>query len=143
MKKTLISLVLFLGLQACTPIYPPGVPRVPVDISLYVFDPDFVDLQAVGGYALIPGGSRGILIYRVSIDQFNAYELHCPSNHTGDCGRVSLESNGFYLTDTDCPGNACGSRFYIITGGVESGPSQYPLVRYKTTFDGSLLRIFD
>ena len=43
MKKTLISLVLFLGLQACTPIYPPGVPRVPVDISLYVFDPDFVE----------------------------------------------------------------------------------------------------
>jgi hypothetical protein len=141
--KTLHWGLLFFGLLGCTPSYPPGIPRIPVEVSLYVFDPQFVDLQGVGGYAVIPGGSKGILVYRVSMDQFNAYELHCPGNHTGDCGKVSLESNGFYLTDVDCPNNGCGSRFNIITGGRESGTSQYPLVRYNTAFDGVVLRVFD
>lgn len=142
----LLCLCLFFPLTwTCTPQYPPNIPQVQVDITLFLGDPFLVNLQGVGGSVEIPGGSRGILLYRASIDQFNAYELHCPYAHTDACGKVHPDQSGLFLVDDSCDtGAGCGSRFNIINGQVEAGPATYPLVQYNTNFDGqATLRIFN
>lgn len=115
-----------------------------VDITINIFDSQFVNLQAVGGSAYVNGGSRGIVLYRVSIDQFNAYERHCPYDTENLCGKVTLDSNGLYLVDDDCGGLGCGSRFNIINGTNVDGPAIYPLLQYNAAYDGgALVRIFN
>lgn len=131
-------------LLSCNKQYPVNIPLVPVDITINIFDPQYVDLQAVGGSAYISGGSRGILVYRVSIDQFNAYERHCTYDSENPCGKVSLDTDGLFLVDDDCFGSGCGSRFNVINGSNVDGPSIYPLIQYNTSFDGgALLRIYN
>lgn len=131
-------------LCSCEGVLPPNIPNVPVDQTIFIFDPEYAALQGVGGYAELPGGSRGIIVFRVSIDRFNAYEMHCPYESSGSCGRVTPDENGLMLVDRDCDGDGCGSAFNIIDGSVVNGPSVYPLVQYKVILSGQgLLRVYN
>ncbi|MCX7742966.1 MAG: hypothetical protein N2167_00230 [Flavobacteriales bacterium] len=123
--------------------YPANIPYVPIDITISTFDPQFVSLQAVGGWAYLNGGSRGLILYRASIDQVNCYERHCPYDTENPCGKVSVDSNGLFLVDNDCYGEGCGSRFSLINGSVVDGVAIYPLKQYNTSFDGVLIRVFN
>lgn len=137
-------LALMLGFSGCQPQYPVNIPYISFDYTINILDPSFVNLQAVGGTATITGGSRGIIIYRVSIDQFNAYERHCTYDSENSCGKVSIDGSGIIMVDDDCAGSGCGSKFNIIDGSVIQGPAQYPLIKYNTSFDGiSMLRIYN
>lgn len=123
--------------------YPANIPYVPIDITISTFDPQFVSLQAVGGWAYVNGGSRGLILYRASIDQVNCYERHCPYDTENPCGKVSVDSTGLFLIDNDCYGEGCGSRFSLINGSVVDGVAIYPLKQYNTSFDGALIRVFN
>lgn len=148
MKQTIkvanwIGIVVFLVLQSgCQTQYPVNIPVVDVDITINIFD--YPDLQGVGGSAYIDGGSRGIIVYRVSIEQFNAYERHCTYDSENPCGKVSKDVDGLFLVDDDCFGTGCGSRFNIINGSNVDGPSQYPLIQYNASYDGgALVHVFN
>jgi hypothetical protein len=143
MRHIFTIIILSFILVSCGNQYPVNIPNVPVDITISTFDPEFISLQAVGGHAYVSGGSRGIVIYRVSIDQFNAYERHCPYDTENPCGKVTLDNNGLFLVDDDCLGSGCGSRFNIINGEKVDGPAMYSLKQYSTSFDGALVRIFN
>lgn len=123
--------------------HPANIPNVPIDITISTFVPQFISLQAVGGWAYLNGGSRGLILYRASIDQVNCYERHCPYDTENPCGKVSVDSNGLFLVDNDCYGEACGSRFSLINGSVVDGVAIYPLKQYNTSFDGALIRVFN
>ncbi len=123
--------------------YPVNIPYVPIDITISTFDPQFISLQGVGGWAYVNGGSRGLILYRASIDQVNCYERHCPYDTENTCGKVSVDSTGLFLVDNDCYGGGCGSRFSLINGSVVDGVAIYPLKQYNTSFDGALVRIFN
>jgi len=123
----------------CRPQYPVNIPYVDVDVTINLFDPQYVNLQGVGGSAYLDGGSRGIFVYRVSIDQFNAYERHCTYDSENPCGKVTLDDNGLFLVDDDCFESGCGSRFNIINGSNVDGPAQYPLIQYNAVYDGGVL----
>lgn len=144
-KLRILALVLVIGsITGCQRQYPVDIPYKTFDFTINILDPYYVNLQAVGGTAYLDAGSRGIVIYRVSIDQFNAYERHCTYDCTNACGKVSLDSSGIVLVDDDCGGAGCGSKFNIIDGSVLNGPAQYPLIQYTTSFDGmAILRIFN
>lgn len=144
-KLTIVSVVLFLlPMNACQRQYPVNIPYVTFDYTINILDPAFVNLQAVGGSVFIEGGSRGIIIYRVSIEQFNAYERHCTYDSDNPCGKVDFDSSGILLVDNDCSGSGCGSKFNVIDGSVLNGPAQYPLIQYTTSFDGmSMLRVYN
>lgn len=131
-------------LAGCKYQNPANIPHVDVDITINIFEQQYIDLQGVGGIAYVSGGSKGIVVYRVSIDQFNAYERHCPYDTENPCGKVSLDNNELYLVDNDCSGGGCGSRFNPINGSNVDGPAIYPLLQYNTAFDGgALLRIYN
>ena len=144
-KKRIIVIVFWVVFfTGCQKQYPVNIPYVKFDLTINVLDPQFVNLQAVGGTIFIDGGSRGLVIYRVSIDQFNAYERHCTYDSENACGKVSFDSSGIVLVDDDCGGSGCGSKFNIIDGSVLNGPAQYPLIQYTTSFDGvAMLRIYN
>lgn len=144
-KIQILSLAFLLfPLNACQRQYPVNIPYVTFDYTINILDPLYVNLQAVGGSVLIDGGSRGIIIYRVSIEQFNAYERHCPYDSENACGKVDFDSSGILLVDNDCGGSGCGSKFNIIDGSVLNGPAQYPLIQYTTSFDGmAMLRVYN
>lgn len=139
----LLSISCLLVFRGCGEVNPSNIPTVPVDINLNIYDPQFVNLLGTGGAVFIEGGVRGIVVYRASIDQFNAYERYCPYNTHLPCGKVSLHSSGIMLVDDDCSGEGCGSKFNIIDGSVIEGPASYPLLRYNTYFDGAIVRIFN
>lgn len=115
------------------------VPYFPVNIILHASDPEFINLNAVGGSTQLVGGSRGIIVYRKSQDEFMAYDRHCPYNSENPLAIVSLDpANSFSAVDTSCT-----SQFFLIDGSVQQGPAQFPLRQYQTTFDRVKLNIFN
>jgi len=144
-KLKLLSLIwVLISFSGCSKQYPVNIPFVSFDYTINILDPAYVNLQAVGGSVFIDGGSRGIIIYRVSIEQFNAYERHCTYDTDNACGKVSFDSIGIVLVDDDCSGSGCGSKFNIIDGSVSNSPATYPLIQYTTSFDGmSMLRVYN
>ena len=114
------------------------IPYASVNIDIYTSDPDFVDLNAVGGWTYITGGVRGIIVYRYSNDVFKAYDRDCPYDPTSTCSLVSVETNNIIASDP-----CCGSRFQLTDGSVVQGPATLPLQQYQTSWDGTVLHIYN
>ncbi|MBA3898793.1 MAG: hypothetical protein H0X62_01060 [Bacteroidetes bacterium] len=113
------------------------VPYVPVQIVLHVSDPQFMPINAIGGSTYYYGGSRGLVIYRQSQDEFVTFDRHCPFQPENSCGRVMFDTTAsFNLVDT-----CCGSKFLIMDGTVQVGPARTPLRRYHTEYDGVRITI--
>lgn len=115
-----------------------NVPNVAVNLRLLVSNPDFINLNAVGGYVNLTGGSRGIIVYRYSVDEFRAFDRHCPFNADQGC-RVTVNSTDIEAEDIDC----CNSKFLILDGSVIEGPANQQLKPYTTSFDGNTLLIYN
>jgi nitrite reductase/ring-hydroxylating ferredoxin subunit len=126
-----ILIVLFFFCSSCRREEHP-VPYAPVNLVLYASDPEFVPLNAVGGSMHYWGGSRGLIIYRKSPDEFNVFDRHCPFQVDNPCGIITIDGPGsFSATDT-----CCGSKFLLIDGSVQQGPAQIPLRAYPSQWDG-------
>lgn len=114
------------------------IPNVAVNFSLDVNSTMYLNLSFVGGYEYLTGGYKGIVVYRVSIDEFVAYDRACPYDPLITGARLNMDNSAFVLQDT-----VCGSSFLILDGSVVTGPSTLPLKRYQTTFDGTYLQIYN
>lgn len=127
--------LLLLSSNSCQKGNPSGIPYVPVNFLLTVSNPDFAPLQAIGGWLYLTGGSRGIIVYRFSQDEFKAYDRHCTFQIDEGC-RVDVEESIFGV-DNEC----CDSKFLIIDGAPIDGPAAIGLQQYNTQFDGNTLLI--
>jgi nitrite reductase/ring-hydroxylating ferredoxin subunit len=114
------------------------IPNVLVDITVNINNPSYISLTAVGGWMYFGGGSRGIVVYRYSTEQFNAFDRHCPHEPENTCGVLSVGSDNVSL---NC--GCCASSFLLIDGSLQNGPAVQPIRRYSTSFDGSILRIYN
>lgn len=123
---------------SCKRDRPGGVPLTPVDISINVNNPSYVDLAVPGGWLYLTGGSLGLIVYRSSPDEFVAMDRHCPYQ-TEELCRVFVDDSEIIARDTLC----CGSAFLITDGSVNQGPSALSLQRYNTSFNGTTLRIYN
>jgi hypothetical protein len=87
--------------------------------------------------------SRGIIVYRMTEDQFTALERTpvykpdscCGPNNT-DCTKLVVDGYYPFVMDT-----CTNSKYLIIDGSPVSGPSSTPLVSYVAEYDGYLLHI--
>jgi nitrite reductase/ring-hydroxylating ferredoxin subunit len=131
-------LLAVLLLPACRKSRPGGVPLTPVDLAINVNLPAYADLAAPGGWLYLTGGSLGIIVYRKSVDEFVALDRHCPYRPEDVC-RVVVDDSQVIARDEDC----CGSSFLIVDGSVTEGPAALNLQRYNTSFNGTILRIFN
>lgn len=125
-------------LAACKKEERGGVPLSPVDISINVNNPSYADLAVTGGWIYLTGGSQGIIVYRSSPETFVAMDRHCPYQPAEYC-RVVVDESEIIARDTAC----CHSAYLIIDGSVTEGPAALPLKRYNTTFNGTILRIYN
>ena len=133
-----IVLFLILSSNSCEKGTPSGIPYVPVNYQLTVSNPEFSPLLAVGGWLYIGGGSRGIIVYRYTPDEFRAYDRHCTFQVNDNC-RVSMDNTDITAVDEEC----CESKFLIIDGAPIDGPANIGLHQYNTSFDGNTLVIYN
>lgn len=115
-----------------------AVPIVPVQIEINLNLPEYNALQVVGGWAYITGGSEGLIVYRRGQNEFTALDRHCTYQPQNLC-RVTVDDSQVMARDTIC----CQSAFLIMDGSVVQGPAALGLKRYNTTFNGTILRIFN
>jgi Rieske Fe-S protein len=109
----------------------------------YVFVQKLIDLNNTAyqalqfdrGFVYETGGVRGLIIYRRSLNVFIAFDRVCTYHPSNPCGVVEVESVGFFMR---CP--CCRSAF-DFEGNPINGPANFPLVRYRTSLNGSLLSI--
>ena len=138
MKKWFYILLIPCILLGCSKDDDGYIPLVNVNITIHTNDPAFNIISVPGGWTYVNGGSRGIIIYRVSNDKFNAYDRHCTYETSNSCGLVSVDASNITGLD-DC----CSSKFLLTDGSVTKGPASLPLKQYSTSFDGQVLRIFN
>ena len=131
-------LTVALLLAACRRDERGGVPIVPIDIAINVNNPAYADLAVTGGWLYLTGGSMGLIVYRRSPTEFAAMDRHCPYRPEELC-RVVVDDSQVIARDTTC----CGSAFLIMDGSVTQGPAALNLQRYNTSFNGTILRIFN
>ena len=116
------------------------VPNVYVDQYLNLSLPSYGALNIIGGWTYVTGGSRGIIVYRQSFNQFTAYDRHCTYNANNPCGKANVDSTNPFI---EC---ACdGSQYQLIDGLVIQGPATYSLKNYQTSFNeiNNILHIYN
>jgi len=133
----LLLLFVFLGCRKNN-INP--VPNIPFDITIDINLPSYSALTGVGGWCYVNGGSRGIIVYRRTIDEFIAFDRHSPEDAEGICpSHLFPDADNFLqLNDT------CNNATFSLYDGMPISNSNYGLRQYVCLFDGnSMLRIYN
>lgn len=84
------------------------------------------------GYASAGYDSSGIIVYRSSEEEFNAYDRTCPYDYVVKNKIVRVNVDFIHAI---CP--VCSTYYELSSyGSPSSGPGRYPLKNYRTSFDG-------
>jgi hypothetical protein len=135
MRVLILIFLLLIVVPGCKKDKQPLIPYVYVNIQLY---PDSIDYIAPGGYLYVNAGYRGIIVYRFLYDQFMVYERCCPYDPEKTGAMVSVDPSGITCTDS-----VCMSQFILYDGTPFAGPSPYSLMKYRYSFDGEVLYIYN
>jgi len=114
------------------------IPYIPVNIYIYPSDPNFNRIITPGGWTYLVGGSRGIIVYRRSNEEFVAYDRHCTYDTENACGQVEVNASQIIAIDS-----CCMSEFVLTDGSVVKSPASAPLQAYQVSFNGNELHIFN
>jgi nitrite reductase/ring-hydroxylating ferredoxin subunit len=129
------------------------IPDVYVDFTLNLSDPEFVDLNAIGGSVAVDArtnnwgssaagyAGNGIIISR-GVDEFYAYDRTCPHDFSLNASsiKVNIDKTGF--AKAVCP--KCGTSYELLSFGTPaSGVGKYPLKNYKTSTYGNSVRVWN
>jgi nitrite reductase/ring-hydroxylating ferredoxin subunit len=114
------------------------IPNAYVDFYINVTTTQYLELNNIGGYAYLTGGVRGIIVYRRSSDEFMAYERDCPYQPSNSCALIEVDNSAIMAVDS-----CCGSKFLLLDGSIVNGPATRMLKQYSTSFDGTILHVFN
>ena len=132
--KIVLALLILLG--ACdSEELQDQIPPAIVNETINLTNQQFLNLQFIGGTATIPGGVRGIIIYRATIDEYRALERNCSYQPLESCAQVEVESSGLFLIDSCCTST------FNFDGFPTGGPATLPLRLYNTSLQGNFLVI--
>jgi len=157
-KLHLLILIALLPLLHGCQKYPenPYRPLLPYQITIYPNTMQYQDLNFVSGWVYITSDvestSRGIIVYRVSNNEFLAYD-RIPPNEPDAC-TDSQGNTTRLVVDFPFVVDRCNNAYYNILNGqiiirepdmVPNFPTDgtvvYPLIQYHTNYDGSKLTI--
>jgi nitrite reductase/ring-hydroxylating ferredoxin subunit len=99
--------------------------------------PEYNDLNSKG-YKYLTGGIRGIILVKISDQQYRAYERNCSYRPQEPSATVEMHSSNLYIFDP-----VCGSQFRLADGEAVRAPAWRPLRRYHTSLSGVELTITD
>ena len=115
------------------------IPYVPVNVDIDLNLPAYNTLNFPGEAIALPGGSKGLYVYRYTLDEFVVLDRHATFDIPLGC-QVTLDSDNITLRDnSDCS----ESQWLMLDGSVMNGPASLPLHRYRTSLNGSILHIFN
>jgi len=121
------------------------LPFAVVNIRIEPNSTQFINLNTVGGHEYLTANppSRGVIVYRISVDEFVAFERTCPHDpdaccDENSCSRLNVEEDGIIIKDA-----CCESTYLILDGSNVSGPSVKPLKQYFTSYNGKILHIYN
>jgi len=112
------------------------VPTVPVDIYINTNDPQFADLNIIGNWIYITGGSQGIIVIN-EFNSFRAFDRHSPYEPQNGC-RVWMDADNIYLED-ECS----DSKFEKYDGIPVEGPATRTLKEYNAVLAGDIIHIYN
>ena len=106
------------------------LPDIPVNQTIFLNNPEFINLQVVGGWAYSQGGISGIIVYHYGIDTYVAYERSAPHLSPTPCSTMTVK-NGLIMK---C---ACDdSEFNILNGAPLTEGVNYPARQYRVIATG-------
>ena len=106
------------------------LPERPVNQTVFLNNPEFINLQVVGGWAYTSGGISGIIIYHSGINTFVAYERSAPHLTPQACSQMAVKNS---LT-MEC---ACDdSVFSILNGAPMTDGVNYAAKQYRVLNTG-------
>ncbi|RYE18467.1 MAG: hypothetical protein EOP51_21895 [Sphingobacteriales bacterium] len=124
MRKLFAGMALSLCFFACAKLNE-VVPYVPVNTKVQINDPRY-SLTRVGGYAFIPGGVAGIIVYRRGQNDYAAYD-RCSSYQPEKQCAVVIDSVDIQVVDP-----CSGSKFLLNDGSPVKAPATRSLRIYNT-----------
>ena len=113
------------------------IPFVPVDFDINLDLPAYQPLNVPTGHVLLTGGSKGIVVYRYTADQFVALDRHATYDIPAGCA-VEVSEDGLFLEDP-----CSESQRLILDGSVMNGPATIPLHGYYIRWTPPILRVFN
>lgn len=154
MKTKLTVALFFLVVSGLLYLSSCGNDDIPIEVGyvnfqIYPNSTEYIQLNSVGGWAYVTANepSRGIIIYRRSVDEFMAYErtptyepdscCFIEDNYL-ECTRLVVDESITFAVDT-----CAGTKYLLLDGSVIEGPATYPMVQYNTQYDGDILYVFN
>jgi len=142
-------IMFFVFITACDKDNADRQPLPPTNITIDPNSTIYQELNVVGGWLYLgeqdgtEPPSRGIIVYRLSTEEFLAFERTPPFKPDSCCNAskticTSLVVDYPYITDT-----CTLSKYLILDGSPVSGPSSMTLGTYVTEYYGGLLFIHD
>ena len=139
-QRIAFIIVSLLIVQSCGKNNQNPVPNVPVDVTIDLGLPSYFSLQGVSGYAYVNAGSRGIIVYRKSINEFIAFDRHSPADPEGTCPLPLYPNPNNFLELTD----SCNAASFSLYDGSPISNSEFGLRQYATQYNGAnSLRIYN
>ena len=107
-----------------------------INFSIYPNTPEYQELNDIGGWIYLTGGQDGIIVYRLSLDEFMAYDrIPIVSNDLCPDNRLIVDIP--YIVDE------CNSQQYNILNGYNLNSDGSHVYWYQTEYDGTMLRIYN
>lgn len=106
------------------------LPDIPVNETIFLNNPEFIDLQVVGGWAYSQGGISGIIIYHSGINNYIAFERSAPHLSPQTCSRMSVKNSIIMKCSCD------DSEFNILNGAPLTDGVNYPARQYRAVLVG-------
>jgi Rieske Fe-S protein len=100
--------------------------------------PQYIALQSPQGYAYIPEGNKGTVVYSLPQGGFIAFDRTCSYNPKEACAAVTVDSNyvGLKCGHYDNGFKSCCNSIFDLNSGVAiQKPASRPLKQYYTSFD--------
>jgi len=138
MKKFLFVIITILTFSNCTNNSQNNdiLPFVPVNESINLSLPSYIDLTVPGGWAYSSGGISGIIVYNINGTQFKAFERSAPHIPSSSCSQMVVENS----IRMKCPCD--DSEFNILNGAPLTDGVSYSAREYLVTnLNGSVIRI--
>jgi len=149
--KSGVIIFLLLLSTACEKENGGRLPLPPMNLTIDPNSTIYQEINVVGGWVYlgyedgVDPPSRGVIVYRLSTDQFMAYERTPPFKPDSCCNENKtvctslLVGNYFPFVMDTCT----GSKYLILDGSVVSGLSNMSLSMFVTEYYGDLLYIHD
>ena len=112
--------------------------NVYVSIDLYLLNPEYSDLDALGSSIFIEGGNAGIIIYHFAPNEYKVYDRNCSYEPSLSCSYIDSVDVGIAFC------GCCSSIFLLSQDGLAgNGPAILSLKQYYWTLQGSQMHIYN